>query len=179
MVNEIIKSSIQVTKRSVREIYEYCVNEMNKPEGKNTYFSLVVYANEILLKPYYDSVMENWYDERADEKFVEYQHKRDEIIIRNADRTNDGKIVYDAPNQPRITENAVEFENAINALNETYNEVLTEHTSRMNANNDLMNEVVTIPIFNLHPDYIPDDLSIQMVGYFASNVIKELFSNRV
>lgn len=176
MISEIIKGTVQVTNGSIREIYEYCVNEMKKEKGQNSYFSILIYANEILLRPIYNEIMGKWYEEREDEKFLEYMGKRDEVILKYADRSNDGQIIYEAENRPRMTENSVEFEKAIATLNAEYEEVLKANIDGKNENIKLLNETQVIPIFNLKPEYLPDDLPIRIVGYFASNIIKELFN---
>lgn len=176
MISEIIKSTVQVTNGSVREIYEFCVNELNQQNGKNPYFSLLVYSNELLLRPFYDDIMSKWYNEQQNEKFMEFMSKRDQLILKHADRTNDGKIVYKSENTPSITENVVEFETDMNKLNEEYAEMIKDHASKVEANNKLLGEIQNIPIFNLKPELLPSDLNPRMVGYFASNIIKELFN---
>lgn len=176
MVSEIIRGNVTVPNGSIREIYEYCVNGLRAEQGQNPYFSLLLYSNEILLRPFYAEIMNKWYDEQQDQKFIEYLNKRDEVILKFADRGNDGQIIYEGENRPRITENSIEFDKALSALNAEYDEVLKANIERKNENTKLLEEAQTIPIFNLKPELMPDNLQPRMVGYFASNIIKELFN---
>lgn len=175
MSKAIYKGTVQLSNSSIREIYEYCVSELSKEKGKNAYFSMLVYANEILLRPVYNEIMSRWYNERNDKDFMEYIRQRDLLILKYADRNNDGTIIYESENRPKITENIVEFENALNELNDKNEEVIKNNSSGNEMNVSLMNEVRTITIFNLEESHIPDDLPPRMIGYFASNSIKELF----
>lgn len=171
----IFKSFLQAPNSSLREIYEYCSSELAQQKGKNAMFSLLVYANELLLRPMYNELMSNWYNEREDKDFMEYVHKRDLLILKHADRGNDGNVIYEAENRPRITENIVEFEDALNELNEASKDIIKHHDDSLNRNEELMNFVRNIPLFNMDPSYLPTDLPPRFVGYFASNSIKELF----
>lgn len=177
MISEIMKTRVQVTNASIRDIYEYCATEVRKETSKNPYFSILVYSNEILLRGLYQEIMSKWYDENTDTKFQQYRIDRDKIILKFADRGNDGEVIYEAPNKPKITELAVEFENAINELNKQYEETLKANIDGNNNNNTLMTTVQEIELFNIKPELLPNDLPVRFVGYFASSVIKELFNN--
>ncbi len=175
MSNVIQKGTVQLSNSSVREIYEYCSSELAKDKGRSAYFSLFVYAMELLIRPIYNEIMSKWYNERADKDFMEYIRQRDLLILKYADRNNDGTVVYLTENQPKITENIVEFENAMTELDEKNEVVLKKNSDGNAANAELMNEIRTISIFNLDIEHIPDDLPPHMIGYFASSSVKELF----
>ena len=176
MISEIVKTKVRVTNASIRDIYEFCATEVRKETSKNPYFSLLVYSNEILLRDVYQELMSKWYDEKTDPKFIEYISARDRIILKYADRTNNGEVVFDAPNQPKITEMKVEFEAAITELNVQYEETLKAHQDGQQKNSELLDEIQEIEIFNIKIELLPNDIPVRFVGYFAYSLIKELFA---
>lgn len=151
----------KVTKLSYNDfkiLYDY-FSQAIKKEGYTKDFSLLCIDNFIALSKMAMEVQKN-IDEhfKPNEKVSEYNTKLNELIAKYADRTEEGKIIYDEKKRPVINEQFVEFDEEQKKLVEEYKDELKKYEEIQRGGNKFLAETfvdVTLTKFNDDKDY-PD-----------------------
>lgn len=127
----------------------------------------MVYKNAEKLASAYAEIMNKIYNEAADTAFQDFKKKAEELIVKFADKDENGKIKRDINGQYIITEKLEEFKAADKKLVEDSKEILDARQIKMNETMkylDLSNEysLLTIKLTDF-----PNEAAPGIVGIFA------------
>lgn len=177
MINELKMTKLNLTKRAVVDLYEYCAKNMNE-KGYNSFFSMAIVLNEMTLGGIYNEIVSKLYLEQNDPEYMEYAQKHNELLLKYADRDTNGQIIYEQvpqgmPQQPQIKEMIVEFNEEEGKLQETYKDAIARSLSKPEVNGKVLAEPIECQVICVDLDKLPQSLEPRMVGLFAGNVIKE------
>lgn len=174
MTTAIKMNTVSMTGVSFKEFYEFCYKASESEQGINTTFSLCLIANEMLMRETYTKLTERLYSESNIPKMMEFHNKNSELILKYADRNNNGDIVYEENGAPKISEMIVEYNSAYEVISKEYEDVLNDRRLGIIKNDEIFAEPITTKIFNVAMEYIPENLSPRLVSYFASDVLINL-----
>ena len=122
----------------------------------NKRFSYALILNDDAIKPFVKAMQEV---ATPGESYIEYEQKRNDIIVEYAKADGDGNIVLN-------DQRGVVFEDgkddiakeSITSLNDEYVDILEERTKDINEYNELIMRDVELNIQEINIDDVPDDI---------------------
>ena len=160
------EKAITLKNGQVKGIYEYFIT-MLQQDGKNAVFSYMVYKNAEKLATAYNEIIGKIYNEATDADFAKFKKNASDLVVKFADRDEQGNIKRDEKGQIIITEQIAEFKEADDKLVADNKEMLDARQARINESMkylDLSNEysLITIKLSDF-----PNEAAPGIVGIFA------------
>ena len=150
----------------VKGIYEYFVKILQQ-DGKNAVFSYMVYKNAEKLASAYADIASKVYNEHTDTAFQEFKKKAEELIVKYADKDENGKIKRDANGQVLITEKLEDFKADDKKLVEDNKEMLAARQEKINESIKYMELTNEYSLLTIGLSDFPSEAAPGIVGIFA------------
>jgi beta-galactosidase/beta-glucuronidase len=118
----------------------------------------------------YQEILQGMYNPDTDPKFAEYKQKANELVVKYADREEQGEIKLDANKNPTITDQIVEYQNDMKKLQEEYAETLKLVNGANDFNRNYLNQAREVTIYTwAHIEQVPDEIpGVFMLYMFKS-----------
>ena len=156
---------ITLKRGQVKGIYEYFVQQLQR-EGKSAEFSYFVYKNAEYLSSEYSSIVNTIYNEATDAKYQEFLKKTNELIVKYADRDEQGNVVVENNNY-KITEQLVEFKEENDKLIAEYKAILDNRQQKINESMQFLELTSEYNLIVLPINKFPDTTLPAIVGIFG------------
>lgn len=109
--------------------------------------SKCIVDNIIALNDKYREVMSGVYVPDRDPAVQEYNKKTSDLLVKFADKNEDGSIKIDQKNNPIITEKMAEFQEELKKLQEENKELIEKVNKTNETNANYMNEEVELAVW--------------------------------
>lgn len=159
------QKSITLTRGQVKGIYEYFASQLQQ-EGKTAEFSYLIYKNTETLAQEYANIVNTIYDENSDEKFQEFTKKSNELVVKYADRDEQGNPIVENNNY-KITEQIVEFKQENETLYKEYEEVLKNRQQKIQESVQFLEMTSEYSLIVMPIAKFPDKIAPAIVGIFG------------
>lgn len=158
---------ITLTNAQVQHLYQI-FNEKMLAEGLSPLYSLFIYNNLNLLIPIYENITSRLFDERREPEFANLTSENNALVIKYADKDEQGNIVKDQNGNPKITENIVEFNNENTKLIQKYKSLYDKMQNKYEINAKILSETHEHELFTLNLSEFPDKTPPFIIGLFAN-----------
>ena len=169
--SSIIEKKVQLSQLEIKQYYEM----LNKYVGEKGITAELTYAAIKTIKSLndaYQEIAQGIYNPDTDPKFTEYKQKVNGLIVKFADRDEQGELKLDANKQPIITEQIVEYQNEIKKLQDEYAETLKLVNGANEFNKNFLSQAKEVTIYAWHRiEEVPDELP----GVFMHFMFREEF----
>ena len=150
---------MKITKRELKnyeilQLFNEFVKNLNT-EGLNPKYSLMLYKNIEALTIPYNNIIGSVYNEANDAEYQKYQHDLNDIVVKYADRDEQGNIIQDGISAS-IKEQIVEFNAAKEALDNVYKDALERVAHKDEHNRKIETATQEVEIVVLDIDEFPD-----------------------
>lgn len=167
--NNIVEKKVQLTQFEIKQYFEM----LNKYIGGNGLNAELTYAALKTIKSLekdYQEILQGMYNPDTDPKFAEYKQKANELVVKYADRDEQGEIKLDANKNPTITEQIVEYQNDMKKLQEQFAETLKLVGGANEFNRNYLNQAREVTIYTwAHIEQVPDEIpGVFMLYMFKS-----------
>lgn len=135
-------------------------------EGKTAEFSYLIYKNAEILGEEYKNIVNLIYDESRDEKFQEFAKKNSDLIVKYADRDEQGNPIVENNNY-KITEQIAEFKQESEALQKEYEEVLKSRQQKIQESMQFLEMTSEYSLIVMPIAKFPDKTAPAIVGIFG------------
>jgi predicted small metal-binding protein len=146
-----VEKMTKISFNDFKILFDYFAQAIKK-EGYTKDFSLLCVDNFIALSKKAQEVQQKINDHfRPTEKMTEFNNKINEVISKYADRTEEGKIIFDDKKHPVITEQIVEYSEEEKKLMETYKDEIEKYNETQRTGNEFLSNTfvdVTLTLFN-------------------------------
>lgn len=156
--------NVEVALFEIKKAYEYFRDNLES-EKYNGEFALLVYNNTIMLGQPYEQIRQAMYNEQNDAQYIEYCQRMKKIVMEYIDRDEQGNPQFDEHDQPKVTEMAVEYGKACDALDNEYKELNERMQGKDEANFKLLKQKVKIKICAIDVESIPHGIPPSIVGF--------------
>ena len=160
------EKTIRLKNGQVKGIYEYFVNILQQ-DGKNAVFSYMVYKNAEKLATAYNEIISKIYNEVADADFAKFKKAANDLVVKFADRDEQGNIKRDEKGQIVITEQIAEFREADEKLVAENKEKLDARQARINESVQYLELSDEYSLITIKLSDFPNDAAPGIVGIFA------------
>lgn len=160
-------SKLRLTNYQIERI----LNEFNTKifvPGISAKYSYFIYKNTEFLAEPYNKLMNELYDERKEPNFQEMVDAQNKLIMKYADRDEQGNIIKDENNVPVINENIVEFNNENDKLIEKYKELFDKIKKKDEYNHEIRSKEDEYDLVTLDLSEFPDVTPPFIVGLLNS-----------
>lgn len=167
--NNILEKKVQMTQAEIKQYYEM-LNKYISGNGINAEFTYAALKTIKSLNNDYQEILKGMYNPDTDPKFTEYKQKVNDIIIKYADRDEQGEIILDKNKNPVIKEQIVEYQNDFKKLQEEYAETLKLVNGANEFNNNFLAQAREVTIYTWqHIEQVPDEIpGVFMLYMFKS-----------
>ena len=167
--NNIVEKKVQFTQFEIKQYFEI----LNKYIGGNGINGELTYAALKTIKALekdYQEISQGIYNPDTDPKFAEYKQKVNELVVKFADRDEQGEIKFDANKNPTITEQIVEYQNELKKLQEEYAETLKLVGGANDFNRNYLSQPREVTIYTWeHIEQVPDEIPGVFMLYMFRN----------
>ncbi len=126
----------------------------------------MIYKNVEILSGDYNNIVNTIYDERRDAKFAEFMSKTDELIVKYADRDEQGNPIAEN-NSYKITEQIAEFKQEREALEKEYADVLANRQQKIQESMQFLDTSSEYSLIVLPITKFPNKTLPAIVGIFG------------
>lgn len=169
--SSIIEKKVQLSQLEIKNYFEM-LNKYITVNGVNAELTYAALKTLKALEPVYKEILQGIYNPDNDPKVQEYKQEVNSLIVKHADRTEQGDIVFDANKNPVIKEQIVEYQNGIKELNEKYAETLKLVNGANEFNQNFLNQAKEVTIYSWHRiEEVPDEIP----GVFLLYMFKSEF----
>lgn len=167
--NNIVEKKVQLTQLEIKQYFEI-LNKYISGNGINAELTYAALKTIKSLEKDYQDIAAGMYNPDADPKFAEYKQKANELVIKYADRDEQGEIKLDANKNPTITEQIVEYQNDMKKLQEQFAETLKLVGGANEFNRNYLNQAREVTIYTWqHIEQVPDEIpGVFMLYMFKS-----------
>ncbi len=160
------EKAITLKNGQVKGVYEYFVSQLQQ-DGKNAVFSYMIYKNAEKLAPAYAEIISKIYDERTDSAFQEFKKKAGDLIVKYADRDEQGNIKYDDKGNVMLTEQIAEFKEADMKLAAENKAMLDARQAKINESVQYLDLTNEYSLLTISLSDFPNTAAPGIVGIFA------------
>ena len=157
--NNIVVKKINLSQLEIKQYFEM-LNKYINSNGVGAELTYAAIKTIKSLESVYQEIQKAIYNPDQDPKVAEYKQEVGTLIQKFADRDEQGNIKFDANKNPIITEQIVEYQNAVAEVNKKFEETLTkvngagEYNQKVLANTRDV-EIYTFSTITLVPEEIP------------------------
>lgn len=157
--NNIVVKKITLTQLEIKQYFEM-LNKYINANGVGAELTYAAIKTIKSLEGVYQEIQKAIYNPEQDPKVGEYKQEIGALIQKFADRDEQGNVKFDANKNPIITEQIVEYQNAVAEVNKKFEETLTkvngagEYNQKVLANTRDV-EIYTFSTIALVPEEIP------------------------
>lgn len=126
----------------------------------------MIYKNAETLAQEYANIVNTIYDENRDAKFQEFTKKSNELIVKYADRDEQGNPIVENNNY-KITEQIAEFKQESEALGKEYEEVLKSRQQKIQESVQFLDVPLEFSLIVMPIAKFPDKTAPAIVGIFG------------
>lgn len=126
----------------------------------------MIYKNAETLAQEYANIVNTIYDENRDAKFQEFTKKSSELIVKYADRDEQGNPIVENNNY-KITEQVAEFKQESEALGKEYEEVLKSRQQKIQESVQFLDVPLEFSLIVMPIAKFPDKTAPAIVGIFG------------
>lgn len=163
------EKKVQMSQLEIKQYFEM-LNKYISGNGINADLTYAALKTIKALEPVYNEIANGLYNPDTDPKFAEYKQKVNELVIKYADRDEQGEIKLDANKQPTITEQIVEYQNDVKKLQEEFVETLKLVNGANDFNRNYLNQAREATIYTWdNIEEVPDEIP----GVFMLYMFKE------
>lgn len=138
-------------------------------DGINQKYSYLIFKNVEYLAPIYKNLIEELYDEHKEPNYAEMVREQNDLVLKYADRDEQGNVIHDQNNNPILTENIVEF----NAENEKfmakYKDIFDKIATKQEVNQKILMKTGEYDLVTLDLNEFPVTVSPFIIGLLTSN----------
>lgn len=169
--SSIVEKKVQMSQLEVKQYFEM-LNKYISGNGINGELTYAAIKTIKTLEKDYNEIMAGLYNPDADPKFAEYKQKVDELVMKYADRDEQGELILDANKRPTITEQIVEYQNDVKKLQEEFVDTLNLVNGSNDFNRNFLNQPREVKIWTWsNIEQVPDEIP----GVFMLYMFKEEF----
>lgn len=150
----------------IKAIYEYFAKLLNE-DGKNAAFSYLLYKNVTIMQEQYNAVSAQIYSEADDKDFMDFVKQTNELVVKYADRNEQGEIILDDTSKPRITELLAEYTTDNKKLMEKYKDVLDNRNAKVKQSIEILETSVELELYVTLIENFPNETPPAIVGIFG------------
>lgn len=167
--NNIVEKKVQLTQLEVKQYFEM-LNKYINGNGLNAELTYAALKTIKSLEKDYQAIAAGMYNPDTDPKFAEYKQKVNDLVIKFADRDEQGEVKLDANRNPIITEQIVEYQKEIKTLQEQFAETLKLVGGANEFNRNYLNQAREVTIYTWqHIEQVPDEIpGVFMLYMFKS-----------
>lgn len=126
----------------------------------------MIYKNAETLAQEYANIVNTIYDENRDAKFQEFTKKSNELIVKYADRDEQGNPIVENNNY-KITEQIAEFKQENETLYKEYEEVLKSRQQKIQESVQYLDVPLEFSLIVMPISKFPDKTAPAIVGIFG------------
>ena len=150
----------------IKQFFEV-LNKFITTDGVGRDMSYAALKTINILEPVYKEIVEGIYKPENDPKVKEYQDGIKKLAFQYADRDEQGKTKVDPNGNPIVTEQIVEFQNAVQKYNEENKAVIDMANGANKFNQEYLSNSKEVKIFTLNSiEQCPDKLPPVLMYYF-------------
>jgi hypothetical protein len=169
--SSIVAKKVQMSQLEVKQYFEM-LNKYISGNGINASLTYAALKTIKSLEKDYNEIMAGLYNPDTDPKFAEYKQRVDELVMKYADRDEQGELKLDSNKRPVITEQIVEYQNDIKKLQEEFVETLKLVNGANDFNRNFLNQGKEVTIYTWRIiEEVPDEIP----GVFMLYMFKEEF----
>ena len=169
--SSIKEKKVQMSQLEIKQYFEM-LNKYISGNGINADLTYAAIKTIKSLEPVYNEIANGMYNPDTDPKFAEYKQKVNELVVKYADRNEQGEIKLDANKQPTITEQIVEYQNDVKKLQEQFVDTLKLVNGANDFNRNYLNQAREATIYTwANIEEVPDEIP----GVFMLYMFKEEF----
>jgi hypothetical protein len=167
--NKIVEKKVQLTQLEIKQYFEI-LNKYISGNGLNAELTYAALKTIKSLEKDYQAIAAGMYNPDADPKFAEYKQKANELVVKYADRDEQGELKLDANKNPTITEQIVEYQNEMKKLQEQFAETLKLVSGANEFNRNYLNQAREVTIYTwAHIEQVPDEIPGVFMLYMFKN----------
>ena len=167
--NKIVEKKVQLTQLEIKQYFEI-LNKYISGNGLNAELTYAALKTIKSLEKDYQAIAAGMYNPDADPKFAEYKQKANELVVKYADRDEQGELKLDANKNPTITEQIVEYQNEMKTLQEQFAETLKLVSGANDFNRNYLNQAREVTIYTWRLiDEVPDEIPCVFMLYMFKN----------
>ena len=167
--NKIVEKKVQLTQLEIKQYFEI-LNKYISGNGLNAELTYAALKTIKSLEKDYQAIAAGMYNPDADPKFAEYKQKANELVVKYADRDEQGELKLDANKNPTITEQIVAYQNEMNKLQERFAETLKLVSGANEFNRNYLNQAREVTIYTWRLiDEVPDEIPGVFMLYMFKN----------
>lgn len=169
--SSIKEKKVQMSQLEIKQYFEM-LNKYISGNGINADLTYAALKTIKSLEKDYNDIMTGLYNPDTDPKFAEYKQRVDELVMKYADRDEQGELKLDVNKRPIITEQIVEYQNDIKKLQEEFVETLKLVNGANDFNRNFLNQSKEVTIWTWSIiEEVPDEIP----GVFMLYMFKEEF----
>lgn len=167
--NNIVEKKVQLTQLEIKQYFEI-LNKYISGNGIDAELTYAALKTIKSLEKVYQDIAAGMYNPDTDPKFAEYKQKANELVVKYADRDEQGEIKLDANKNPTITEQIVEYQNDMKKLQEQFAETLKLVGGANEFNRNYLNQAREVTIYTWqHIEQVPDEIPGVFMLYMFKN----------
>lgn len=140
---------------------------MLQQEGKNAEFSYLIYKNAESLANEYANIVKSIYNENNDSKYKEYLQKSQELLLKYADRDEQGNPITAENGNIKITEQIAEYKLEMDELYSCNRAVLEERQQKIQESIQFLEVSSEYNLIVMPVAKFPDNTIPAVVGIFG------------
>lgn len=169
--SSIKEKKVQMSQLEIKQYFEM-LNKYISGNGVDAELTYAAIKTIKSLEPAYNEIASGMYNPDTDPKFVEYKQKANELVMKYADRNEQGEIKLDANKQPTITEQIVEYQDDLKKLQSQFIETLKLVKGANEFNRNFLSQAKEVTIYTWgNIEEVPDEIP----GVFLLHMFKEEF----
>jgi len=154
----------------IQKAYKYFRDNLDS-EKFTAEFALLVYNNVIMLGQPFNQIEEGLYNEQNDAQYVDYCQRMKKLVMQYIDRDEQGNPKFDENQQPKITEMAVEYQKAADALDAQFTDLNDRMMKKDENNYNFLKQKVKVKIIGMDIADIPDGIPPSIVGIITKPAV--------
>lgn len=160
------QKSITLKRGQVKGIYEYFASQLQQ-EGKTAEFSYLIYKNAETLAQEYANIVNTIYDENRDIKYKTFMQEDQALLIKYADRDEQGNPITTENGGFKITEQLAEYKQELQKHYDDNKAMLEEREQKIKESVQFLNVPVEFNLLVMPVSHFPDTTAPVIVGTFA------------
>ena len=160
------QKTITLKRGQVKGIYEYFASQLQQ-EGKTAEFSYFIYKNAETLAQEYANIVNTIYDENRDIKYKTFMQESEALLIKYADRDEQGNPITTENGGFKITEQVAEYKQEAQKHYDDNKEMLDERQQKIQESVQFLEVPLEFSLIVMPITKFPDKTAPAIVGIFG------------